>query len=105
MRVPPDPRADVVPDPQGFIGTGVGGLSVTPDDPTGMNPLRKPRALGGIGKDPLFVLDSDRLGVGLRFRRDPDEPRAHAFVEPTDRVPLAAYQRELHATRPSWSLA
>ena len=77
-------------------------MSVTPDDSRRMNMLRRPRALGGLGKDPLWVLDDEALGQDLASRRDPNAPDAHAFVEPVRVMPLGAYRRSLCETRDQW---
>lgn len=98
-----DGTDDVVPDADGVVQPNAGGMSVTPDDPRRMNPLRRPRALGGVGKYPLYVIDGDGLGIDLAFRRDPRDPMAHAFVEPSHPLALAPYRRALGETRPRWS--
>jgi hypothetical protein len=77
-------------------------MSVTPDDPGRMNMLRRPRALGGLGKDPLWVVDDEVLGGNLTWRRDPDDPEVHAFVEPARVMPLGAYRGALCGTRNQW---
>ena len=97
-RVP----ADIQPDPAGFVDPRTGGMSVTPDDPRRMNALRRPRSLGGAGKDPLFVIQESEIGVGLAFRRDPHDSLAHGFVEPAVRCLLGAYQGTIVETRPVW---
>lgn len=96
-------KDDVLPDAAGMVRPRTGGMSVTPEDPFRMNPLRRPRALGGVGKDPLFVLNDDGLGDALVFRRDPRDPAAHAFVEPSRPLLLASYRHALAETRPRWS--
>ena len=97
-RVPQDIEGDAA----GFVTPKQGGMSVTPDNPERMNPLRRPRALGGVGKDPLFVIGEERLGTALIIRRDPKDPRSHGFVEPANVMPLDTYRTALAATRPGW---
>ncbi len=106
VRLPAEGRtADIAPDAAGDVAPLTGGLSVTPDDPMRMNPLRRPRALGGVGRDPLFVIVARALPPELAFRADPVDPEAHGFVEPSRRMPLGAYESALQASRPDWRLA
>lgn len=102
VRLPPNPRPDIVPDESGRVAPGMGGMSVTPDDPARMNPLRRPRSLGGAGKDPLFVVDTDSIRASLTLRRDPRDPEVHGLVEPARVMPLGEYRDALSSTRPSW---
>lgn len=97
-RVPTDIGADSA----GDVHPETGGMSVTPDDPTRMNMLRRPRALGGLGKDPLWVLDDVALTDELTWRRDPADPEVHAFVEPVRVMPLESYRHALCETRNQW---
>lgn len=97
-RVP----SDIALDPAGDVHPETGGMSVTPDDPSRMNMLRRPRTLGGLGKDPLWVLDGMALGDDLAWRRDPDAPDAHAFVEPARVMRLDTYRGALCGTRNQW---
>jgi hypothetical protein len=101
----PGGRGDIVVRPDGSVSPETGGMSVTPDDPLRMNALRRPRALGGVGKDPLFVTGTPALGEDLAVRRDPGDPGRHAFVEPARQMSLAAYRGALVASRSGWSLA
>lgn len=96
---------DIRPDDAGFVHPRTGGMSVTPDDPRRMNAMRRPRALGGAGKDPLFVIDESAIVAGLALRRDPQDSLAHGFIEPALRCPLAAYQACIVGTRPAWRAA
>ena len=96
---------DITSDLDGFVSPLTGGMSVTPDDPRRMNALRRPRSLGGAGKDPLFVIDESLLGAPLAFRRDPRDSLAHGFVEPVERCPLGVYQAAIVGTRLAWRAA
>jgi hypothetical protein len=59
--------------------------------------------LGGVGKDPVWEIDEDDLGLLLRFY--PDAPGAtHGVVGPAVPMPLAAYEAELAATRDRWTV-
>lgn len=77
-------------------------MSVAPDDPKHIfHPLR-PVALGGGGKHPAYGIDSDDLGPLLRFRRDPDDPVNHGFVEPSRPMSFDEYREAIQATAASW---
>ena len=77
-------------------------MSVTPGDPVRMNPLRRPRALGGVGKDPVFVIEAVGLGLRLGFHEDPRDPVSHGFVEPSTAMRLSVYRAALSDTRFRW---
>ena len=89
-------------------GTGVvhpndGGMSVTPDDPAGLQPHRKPTACGGTSKDSLFAipLSTMQAAAGLAYRRDSS---THGTVMPRTDMQLSQYREYLAATRRSWTL-
>lgn len=98
------PGVDVPVADDGSVRPGTGGMSVTPDDPRRLPPHRRPRALGGEGKDPVFVIHDTALGERLGHRPDPSRPGAHGFVEPALPVPAEQYQQALCDTGPRWRL-
>ncbi len=100
VRIP----RDIPVDESGNVHPGKGGLSVTPDDPTRMNPLRRPRSLGGIVKDPLFVIRETELGADLAFRPDAEDPISHGFIEPAEAMLSTRYRLSIAGTRPDWRL-
>jgi hypothetical protein len=77
-------------------------MSVSLDDPQNLPQHRRPPALGGTGKDPVFVIAENGLSSDLLCRPDTRDPTKHGFVEPTAVVPLEAYQRALCDTAPNW---
>ena len=50
------------------VGPGQGGLSVAPYDPLGLPRARRPIQLGGVGRDPVWVLDLIALPPRLASR-------------------------------------
>jgi len=93
---------DVPVDEEGLVRPGTGGMSVTPDDWRRMPERRIPEELGGDGRHPMFYIDTDDLGPLLRFRRDPDNPVRHDFVEPAHPMSFEGYQAAIHATAALW---
>ncbi len=78
------------------------GMSVSPTPPENLPPIRRPPEYGGVGKDPVWQLDTDELPEELVYRPDPDAPERHGFIEPSRRMPFEEYQRAIHATRILW---
>jgi len=76
-----------------------GGMS-TSIDPKKLAEHRRPAWLGGTGRDPLFVLGEENLGVALEAR--PFGAPHHFHVEPTIAMELDAYEAASKATRPRW---
>jgi hypothetical protein len=98
VRVP----VDIVPDAEGHVRPGHGGMSVTPDNPRQLPPHLRPVTLGGIGKLPVFGIAVTALGVELQYRADVKRPKRHGFVEPAGLVSLDRYQAALAATASAW---
>lgn len=76
------------------------GMSAAPDDPANLPRNRRPpRLQGGIGKDPVWEIDTDDLGPTLVFLQD--KP-THGVVGA--RVPMALRELEqaLVETRERW---
>jgi hypothetical protein len=95
-------RRDVVVAASGFVLPETGGMSVSPPPPGNLEDHRRPPEYGGIGKDPVWELETDDLPPELIYRPDPKEPYRHGFVEPAVPMPLKDYETFLHATRESW---
>lgn len=91
-----DVQASGAADP---VRPGEGGMSAVPDDPMSLARHRRPAALSGTGKDPVWVIDETELGSDLAYRRD--KP-THGLVEPAGEMTLAEYQQALLLTRPRW---
>jgi len=96
------PNVDVPVNEDGTVEPGTGGASVSPPPVTNLHPLRLPREFGGLGKDPVFELETDELPRDLRYFPDPANPAGHGFIEPSRRMPFEEYERAMHATRALW---
>ena len=83
----------------GQVRPNAGGMSVAPDRPENLHPLRRPPAHGGLGKDPVWYIAIDLLGGDLQFHQD---SATHGLIEPARDMPIAAFQRALEATKPCW---
>ena len=83
----------------GFVEPGTGGMSVAVDDAHHLPKHRRPRSLGGEGRDPVFALEAAILLPHLTLRVD---RHPHALVEPSLPCPLSEYDATLAGTRPSW---
>lgn len=100
-RVP----TDIKPDADGMVGPGRGGMSVTPNDPSGLPPHLRPITLaGGLSTLPVFSIRSPKLGQSLRFQPAKRLPERHGFVEPALAMKLETYQNALGATVSEWVL-
>jgi hypothetical protein len=93
------PHVDVLLDAAGLIQPGTGGLSVAPDRPENLHPLRRPPAFGGTGKDPVWYINADLLPGDLQFRQD---SLTHGLIEPRMPMSLADFQDALARTRTAW---
>ena len=76
------------------------GMSAVPDDPANLAKNRRPpQANGGIGKDPVWVMDTGDLGPDLQYEQDAP---THGLVAPARPMTLAEYEAALHAMREKW---
>src|SRR5579862_3057331 len=74
------PTPDVLAvNPSDPVMPGHGGMSVAPDDPLHLQRHRRPISLGGIGRDPVWYIEVDELGMDLDFRQD---RAGHGLIEP-----------------------
>jgi len=83
----------------GQVKPGTGGMSVAPDRPENLHPLRRPPEYGGKGKDPIWRLDLAYIGSDLGFRSDTP---THGLIEPARTMTIDEFQTALRATRPYW---
>jgi hypothetical protein len=83
----------------GVVQPNTGGLSVAPDRPDNLHPLRRPAALGGSGKDPVWFIPAASLGADLQYRQDSP---THGLLEPIRTMRIDELQRALEATKPQW---
>jgi hypothetical protein len=63
--------------------------------------FRKPPAFGGIGRDPLWQIDSDKITGDLEAVRDSD---THVSIMPKVTMLLAQYEAALASTSDAWEL-
>jgi hypothetical protein len=90
---------DVYPDAADYVCSGFG-MSVAMDNPKALPKHRRPRSLGGEGRDPVFALSAAAVSGVLRlFENAPP----HALIEPAVPCLLAAFETALAETRVSWS--
>jgi hypothetical protein len=76
------------------------GVSVAPDDPAYLAKNRRPPQVnGGVGKDPVWVIDTDDLGPDLLFIRD--KP-THGVISPARPMTLGEYEMALAVLRSKW---
>jgi hypothetical protein len=85
--------------PTDVVPPRVGGMSVTPNDPIYLPPLRLPMSMGGKGKDPIWQIDTADIGPDLLFRQD---STTHGLLEPVRPMTRGGLQSALEATRPKW---
>ncbi len=96
------PDVDIPVSRDGTVEPTTEGMSVSPPPLTNLHPLRLPREYGGMGKDPVFEVETDELPDALAYRPDPDNPEGHGFIEPSRRMPFDEYERAIHATCALW---
>lgn len=96
------PENDIRMNPARIVLPGTGGISVTPGDPHALPRHRLPTALGGTGKDPLWWIGAEGLGMELTYRPDPAQPTRHGFIEPAREMTFNQYQQALADTRRIW---
>jgi hypothetical protein len=96
----PTPDVPVI-HPQDVLAPGQGGMSVAPDDPMRLTRHRRPASLGGIGQDPVWVLEVDDLEPLLRFRQD--NP-THGLIEPKAPMAFQDYLNALATLQARWRL-
>lgn len=92
---------DIPTRPDGSVAPGTGGMSVTPDDPRELPQYRRPRALGGTGRHPVWWTELAPDDAPVSFRQDDD---FHGLVEPSAVMQGAIYVAALHATVSSWEM-
>ncbi len=96
------PDYDLPVDEEGLVHPETEGMSVTPDDWRHLPSRRIPEELGGTGNHPMFALDTDDLGPTLLFRRDPENPVRHGFIEPSRPMSFEEYQAAIQARSAMW---
>jgi len=94
------PSRDILVGLDGTVSPAAGGMSVALDAAQNLPKPRLPKSLGGEGRDPVFRMSSAALPARLWVRPD---RYPHAFVEPAVVCLFEQYQKDLWATRLSWS--
>jgi hypothetical protein len=87
--------------PTDVVGPGMGGMSVAPADPMHLDRHRRPRSLGGTGREPVWCIESGKLNIALLFRQTSSR---HGLIEPSSTMTLAEFEDALAATRMLWAL-
>ena len=110
VRTSPAELPDIPVDAQGNVAPGTGGMSVTPDwkslffyqIPKTLRHL-VPKATGSSVDKVWRLTDAPFIEgvVAERLQLRIDTPK-HGKIEPTEAVPLAAFQADLAATRDQW---
>ena len=115
IRVPPDEHPDVVVGPNGCVGPGGGGMSVSPRLGD-ISVTRVPRRLqslvpGARGKnsDRVFRMGegtfvSAEVSPALALRPDDGDTPRHGVIEPRASVRIEQFQNALAATQCDWSI-
>jgi hypothetical protein len=76
------------------------GMSAAPNNPANLGKNRRPPQLDrGTGKDPVWEIDTEDLGLKLEFVQD--KP-THGVVAPRVPMTLAELEQALAATRAQW---
>lgn len=107
IRTPRDIPAGIAPDvlqveDAETVDPGTGGLSVAPESPSHLPPMRRPPEFGGRGKDPVWQIDSSELAdAGLQYRQDSP---THGLLEPSIPMSLKDFETALERTRDRWQL-
>lgn len=97
-------RPDVVVAASGVVLSERGGMSVSPPPPENLQEHRRPEEYGGIGKDPVWEIETDSLPSGLTYRQDLKDPEIHGFIEPTEPMQLDVYKALLNETKGRWEV-
>ncbi len=75
------------------------GMSVAPD-PYVLASHRRPPEFGGTGKDPVWSIDTDKLGPDLKYTQDSE---THGLIQPSDTMALEDYRAALANTQDDWT--
>jgi hypothetical protein len=93
---------DLHPRLDGTVDPGQGGLSVSPG-PESLPRALRPAEWNGIGKYPVFELETEELpNESLLYRADPRSPQTHGFIEPGYPMTFEHYQRLIYETSALW---
>lgn len=100
-----DGEYDDIPEEEGFVKPGTGGLSVTHDDPHKLPAHRLPPSYGGSAKgNVVFFIEHAELGAELLAVYDPiEDDDSHYCVQPAQRCAVEVYLLNLANTRTNWN--
>jgi len=93
------PKGDIQVGAGNTVAPGTGGMSVALGTPMNLPEWRRPRILGGSGKDPVWGIHASLLGPSLMLRKDSP---THGVVEPIMPMSLDSYRNALGSTRETW---
>lgn len=88
-----------IPIRAGKVYPQTGGMSVTPDCVMRLPKSRRPKSLGGWGRDPVFSLQVSDLSSSLTLRRD--KP-THVLIEPSRCCLFEEFEQNLYETKEKW---
>ena len=83
----------------GLVRPNSGGMSVAPDRPGNLHPLRRPPAFGGLGKDQIWSIAVVALGDDLQVRPG---SATNGLIESARTMRIDDLQMTLEATKPYW---
>jgi hypothetical protein len=89
---------DILMDEHRFVYPKTGGLSVAPA-PKALPTSKRPPALGGTSRHPVWKLDIDLLPPELVLR---PVSANHGLIEPSQPIKVEEFQRALHNLEPLW---
>ena len=105
LRTNAGDQSDIVTDDEGNVHPGEQGLSVTPDDPTRLQPYRRPPEWGGKRScPPVWCIRIDALDSDLAYHPDSRNPDTHGFISPAQVMPLEQYRQAIESTRDRWEI-
>jgi hypothetical protein len=97
---------DVVPNDQGFVVPGGGGMSVATGSHWNLPAHRRPRMMGrGSSGNPSDCVYRVALPFEVRFAlevREDDPEKHHALVEPGVPMTVSSFEGALAETRSAW---
>jgi len=89
---------DILMDEHRFVYPKTGGLSVAPT-PAALPTTKRPKALGGTSRYPVWKLDIGRLPPELVLR---PVSANHGLIEPSQPTKVEEFQRALHNLEQLW---
>jgi hypothetical protein len=96
-------NVDISPDQQNNVHPKTGGMSAFLS-PQSLPIHRKPITFGGIGKDPVYSIDSASLTkYDLEFIND-NKIREHVVIGPHIKMSITELQQKLCQSKPEWGL-